>query len=104
MPRENTATVSEVNESMGRLPVAEVTDLARLKDVLAEDAGTALGLALREVCGGIEVRVSAATAVLRLFVDGADLLHPPYIRHVVRTEIARFRSALGRSSSSLRKE
>jgi len=91
MLRESTATVSEV------------TGLARLKGVLAEDAGTALGVALREVCGGIEVRVSAATAVLRLFVDRADL-HPPYIRHVVRTEIARFRSALGRSSSSLRKE
>ena len=60
MLRESTATVSEV------------TGLARLKGVLAEDAGTALGVALREVCGGIEVRVSAATAVLRLFVDRAD--------------------------------
>jgi hypothetical protein len=100
------AAAAESVGSSRRLPPADAASLAHLEAVLTEDVavyGTALGVALTEGCGAIEVRVSGPTAGLRLLFDRAEL-HPPYVRQAVRKAVTRYRSALGCRSSSLGKE
>ena len=88
------------------MPPPAGTGLARLAAALTKDAaveGPALDVAVTEGCGAIDVRVVGPRAALRLSFDRADL-HPPYVRHVVRNAVTRYRSALGGPSSSSRKE